>query len=128
MKSIIQELEGISFPHEAYFAFKRVDQLDEFVQANEQGLIDFAKSILTALMEKEGQYSALDYDVMAIGSDMKPTYVEFKRRESPKVKAKKPAGFDIRNPLTFGLYILGMGVSLACLLTGAYTIIQYLMK
>ncbi|MEM7108758.1 MAG: hypothetical protein AAF519_11070, partial [Bacteroidota bacterium] len=70
LKSIIQELEGISFSHEAYFAFKRADQLDEFVQANEQGLIDFAKSILTALMEKEGQYSALDYDVMAIGSDM----------------------------------------------------------
>lgn len=128
LKQIIHQLEKLNFSEETYFSFKRADELDEFVQANKQGLIDFSKSLLNAAVEKEGAYGMLDYDVLSINSCMKPTYVEFKTKEPRHVQVKTVKRFGIGNPLGFTLYLVGSVMGLACLVTGAYTILEYLMK
>ena len=124
LKTILQSLESVDFSGESYFAFKKADELDEFVQANEKGVIDFTKSLLNAVIAKEGQYGELDYDVLAIGSDMKPTYVEFNNRETTSVKAKKAEPFGLKKLVCFGLYVLTVTVSLVCLAAGAFTIVS----
>lgn len=128
LKEIIGQLEKLDFSEETYFAFKKADELDEYVQANKQGLIGFCKSLLTAVFEKEGQYGVLDYDAISVGSHLKPTYVEFHKKEPKHIAKKVAKRFDIQHPLGLALYLTGSIAGLICLVTGAYTIIDYLIK
>ncbi|MEM6829394.1 MAG: hypothetical protein AAF551_02685 [Bacteroidota bacterium] len=125
LKQIIHQLEKLDFSEETYFAFKKADELDEFVQANTQGLVDFSKSLLEAAIKKEAAYGILDYDVLSVGSYLKPTYVAFRKKEPEQVKTKRIKRFDVRHPLGFALYLIGLSVTLTCLITGAYTIVRH---
>ena len=128
LKQIIDQLDKLNFSEETYFSFNKADELDEFVQANKQGLVDISKSLLSAAFNKEGKYAMLDYDVFAVNSCFKPTYVEFKAKKPSYVPTKNIKRFDVRNPFGFALYLLGACISLTCIAVGAYTIVQYLTK
>lgn len=128
LKQIVDQLDKLNFSEETYFSFQKADELDEFVQANKQGLVDFSKSLLSSALKKEGSYGMLDYDVFSIHSYMKPTYVEFKRKEPTLFRRKKPKRFDVSNPLGFAMYLIGYVIGLTCLVTGAYTIVQHFMS
>ena len=105
--------------------------MDEFIAANEHGVVEFAKTLLHSVMEQEGGYALLDYNVLASDSDMLPVYVEFVDRQpnkTIKVLTAGPNRFNINKPLHLALYLFGLFSGFVCLIAGAYTIFSALLE
>ena len=131
LKSTLVDLEKLAFTSESYFALKKSDEMDEFIAANEQGMVEFAKTLLQSVVEREGGYALLDYNVLASDSDMRPVYVEFvdrPPRKTVKVLTTSPQRFNIDKPLHLALYLFGLFSGFVCLITGAYTIFSALLQ
>ena len=131
LRSALVDLEKLEFSSESYFALKKSDEMDEFIVANEQGAVEFAKTLLHSVVEQKDGYALLDYNVLASDSDMLPVYVEFVDRQPKKtikVLTARPNRFDINKPLHLALYLFGLFSGFVCLVTGAYTIFSALLS
>lgn len=129
LRATLADLEKLHFSESSYLALKQSGEMDEFIRANEQGVVDFAQALLQSILEQEECYALLNQAPTA-DSDMCPLYVEFidDLLSVPEIHStvSKPFVLDCPGPLA--LYLLGLLSGAICLVTGAYTIFQALLN
>ncbi|MEM6843716.1 MAG: hypothetical protein AAF944_19045 [Bacteroidota bacterium] len=130
LKATLADLEKLHFSESSYLALKQSGEMDEFIRANEQGVVDFAQALLQSILEQEESYAVLNR-APAADSDMCPLYVEFlddlSAESIPEVDYIVSKPFVLDRPGPLALYLLGLVSGVVCLVIGAYTIFQALL-